>query len=143
MRVIVSAVRPSGHLVIARLPEGAAFGARFPGEDGPRDVTGMVADLLLAGGLDQREATESGRPEPVEQVVAAVVSYSQPPLPGAPAVPASFTWVHLPSGEAGDFTPGEVLPLVSRGISVLITEGVATEAAEGAVPDSPADLDGN
>lgn len=136
MRIVCSAVHPTGHLVMARLPDGAVFTATFVDEPAPRDITDMVADLLLTGALDAAEQSQTGRPDPDEQVTAARVSYQQPLLPGQTVPAASFTWAHLPTRQGGDFDPAEVLALLARGIAVNLTAGIAHEAAD--VPDTPA-----
>jgi hypothetical protein len=141
MRVLVSAVRPSGHLVVLRLPEAAAFLAEFDDDGSCRDISELAPELLLTGALDALEAGQSGRPEPAETVQAANVHYSEDGLPGEVTSPASFSWLHLPSGTGGDFPPADVLSLLARGIGVEVTAGVAAEAASGEVPNDPGDLE--
>lgn len=139
MRTLMSRPSPSQHLVLARLPEGAGFLAQFVDERQPRDITDGVADLLLTGLIDALEQKASGRPEPEDQVEVAHLAYVAPPTaPGAVLPPATFTWLHLGSGQCGDLDPESVLPLLQRGVSVALTEGVAAEAAD--VPESSADL---
>lgn len=134
MRVLFSSVRPTGHVAVVRLPDGAAFVARFLDDGTDRDVTGAVADLLLSGALDAAQASADGRPEPAETVEVVQVHYTEPLLPGQAREGGSFSWLHLPTGEAEDFDPQQVLRLVARGISVELTAGVAAEAAD--VPDT-------
>lgn len=130
MRTLISNVRPSGHFVIVRLPEGATFRARYADDPEPRDITALVTELLLTGALDVLEARASERPAPVDAVEAVTVFYSEPGLPGQVREPASFTWVHGPTREGGDFGPHEVLDLIARGVTVELTAGVAREATE-------------
>lgn len=143
MRILVSAPRPSGHLAVVRLPDGALFTARYVDDpDGQeRDITALVADILLSGALDQVEAAAAGRPEPTEVVHAAAVAYREPLLPGQVRAAASFTWLHVPTGDGGDFPAEDVLGLLARGIAVEITSGVAAEAAD--VPADTASLEGS
>lgn len=140
MRTLTSTLRPSGHVALVRLPEGASFQARYVDDIDVRDITGLVPDLLLSGALDEIEARAAQRPEPDESVVAAVVSYHEPLLPGQVRDVASFSWLHLASGESGDFGPQSILGLVVRGIAVELTAGVVREATQGAVPVDPSDL---
>lgn len=139
MRVLVTAPRPSGHIAIVRLPERARFTAVFVDEDSPRDITGLVAELLLTGALDALEQASSGRPEPDQAVEIADVRYHEPVLPGVGREPSTFSWVHVPSANAGDFTIEEIGRHIARGLSVELTSGIAHEAASD-VPDSPGDI---
>lgn len=139
MRTLVSRLAPSGFLVLARVPDGAAVLATFVDDGQERDLTEHVADLLLSGALDRLEATQTGRPDPAETVEAVTVRYLEPaPAPGALREPASFSWAGTAPGVgAGDFDPSEVLPLLVRGLTVEITAAVAHESAQAALADLP------
>lgn len=141
MRVLISRVTDTGHLVTVRIPVNASFVARYADDGSIRDLTPHVADLLLSGALDATEARESGRQEPADTVEAAHIAYVEDnPAPGTLRPTASFSWLHLPSGQAGDFAAEEVIPLIVRGFSVEVTSAVAAEAA--VVPDDASALTG-
>jgi hypothetical protein len=128
--------------VLIRLPEGALFLGQYADDGSVRDLTEFAANLLLAGALDAQEAAADGRPEPEELVEAARLRFmAQPAELGAPHEEPSFTWAHLPTGEAGDFPLEQVVDLISRGLSVELTAAVAAETAHEEMPDSPAALD--
>lgn len=142
MRVLLSSPRPTGHLAVVRLPHGARFTARYVDDaaDRERDITALVADLLLSGALDRAQATSEDRPEPAQSVEVAVVSYSEPLLPGQVRAASSFTWTHVPSRTGGDFGAEEVLDLIARGIGVELTAGVAAEVAAEATPQDASSI---
>lgn len=142
MHTLISAPRPTGHLAVVRLPQGAKFTAVYVDDDPgqAREITALVAELILSGALNAMEVRASAPPAPAEEVEAVTVSYSEPLLPGQVRGAASFTWVHAPSGKGGDFEPHEVLSLIARGIAVELTAAVAAEAAQGSVPDTAEEL---
>lgn len=129
MRTLVSRLDRSGFLVIARLPNGAAIAGTFADDGTTRDLTAHAANLVLSGALDRVEASASGRPDPREEVDAVSVRYLEPAtMPGEMREAASFTWANPGNGQSGDFQPGEVLPLLARGLNVELTAAVAAES---------------
>lgn len=98
----------------------------------------MAADLILSAALDVAEQVDAPRPEPQEQVDVAHVSYQAPLLPAQMGEPSSFTWMHVPTGQAGDLPAEQILDLLVHGIVLALTAGVANEAAD--VPDDTSTL---
>jgi hypothetical protein len=136
MRLLISTVRPTGHAVVVRLPDGAALTGHFTDDNSTRDLTDNIAELLLTGALDAVEAAGSGRPDPAESVEVVRVSYSEPREPGQVGAPATFSWVHLPTRTGDDFDPAEILPLIARALAVILTAGVAAEEAAASPEDA-------
>lgn len=134
MQTLVSSVRPSGHMLIARIPQGAAFIARFldDSDERVREVTSMVAELVLTGALKalEEQSEGSGQEDTQERVDVAHVSYTEPCIPGDVRPQGSFTWVHLPTRTAGDIAAHDVMGLIAKGIAAEITEAVSRQAAE-------------
>lgn len=133
MHVLTSTPSAAGHLVLIRLPEGAAL--ILQDTDGSRtDLTGWAADLLRIGMEDAAEARRGEQLAPDEVVEVARVALEGDVL----TAPATFTYLHLPSGDWADMTPETAVQLISGGVRVQVTAGIAREAVErDGMPDDP------
>lgn len=124
MKALTSSPNRDGHLVLVRLPPEACLVLRHV--DGSRqDLTFWAADLLLIGMMDAAEERRGEQLTPEDTVEVAWVALEA----GADVTPASFTYLHLPSGDWVDLALADALPLVGRGVRVQVTAGAAHEVA--------------
>ena len=125
-----SAVTKEGHLLVLRMPAGAAIECDWV-DASSSDVTSWVPDLAVVGWADLNEVEQSGRSEPAETVEVAKLRISPPHA----AAGVTATYVHLPTRDSVELTTDQVLAFASRGINVQLTAGIAHEAAD--VPPDP------
>ena len=137
MTAHASAVTKDGHLLVLRLPDGAAVVCDWVQEGTSGDVTGWFADLALIGWKDASEAAAERRPEPAETVQVAHLRLD-PPMAAALA---SVTYVHLPTQDTVEVPLAQALSFAGRGINVQITTGVAADIAATDTPDAPVTAD--
>jgi hypothetical protein len=132
-RLLVSHPSPDGSVVVADFPAGSALLARFVDDPddvaGGRDLSVMVPDLLLIGlAASVSETAPAG-----ELVVVGRVELVGP----APTV----LFAHPAAQLCRQVSPGELVPLVERGIAVQVAAGVAAERQaeqrDDAAPASP------
>ena len=129
---LASAVTKDGHLLLARLPVGAAVLCDWA-TGVTADITSWFTDLALIGWSDMNEAAETGRPAPADSVEVATLRL----VPEHAAAATSVTYVHLPTRDAVEVPLAQALAFAGRGIAVQVTAGVAAEAAQD-LPDTPA-----
>lgn len=128
-----SAVTTDGHLLLLRVPSGAAVLCDWL-DGNTADVTSWAPDLALTGWLDLNEVEQTGRREPAETVEVAKLRVA----PEHAAQDITATYVHLPTRDSIELTLEQVLAFASRGINVQLTAGIAHEAAD--LPDTAAGL---
>lgn len=134
-RLLVSHPSPDGSVVICAVSPASVVRAEFVDEEGWRDITDLVPDLLLIGLAEAGHASSAGAQEDLVGVGRVYAVGGEPELLFA-----------SPAGQVvRPVTFVEALPFIEAAIAAQITAGVAAEAAEvvGAPPsgsseDAPA-----
>lgn len=134
-QTLLSRPRPRGHYVMLVLLAGTRVHADMPDEDGARDVTDMLCDLIVLG-LEHREA---GNPSPTP-VFGQLRADPAPPQP---------RYVHPDADVDVPFDWEEACDLARRGAALLVhaadddtdgeAPGGAAEGTDGDVEDAVAD----
>jgi hypothetical protein len=134
MALFVSHPDPDGHVVLVDLPSGSLVAAVFASEEGRRvELTGQLADFVLLGMRCNARLQQGidGTPAEDDQIEVAAIE-----LRGAPP---TFVYAHPASQEVSAFGWDVAAHMLGLAVSHLVTDGVASEAAD--APDDASGLE--